>query len=64
MSRGARTFKQRDVTAAINGARAAGYEVQGIEVRQDGFKIIVASGHTTAGPTDDLEPLRKREIVL
>jgi hypothetical protein len=30
MRRGKCTFKQRDVTAAVKGARAAGYEVEGV----------------------------------
>jgi hypothetical protein len=47
------TFKQRDVTAAAKALRAAGYEIGGVEVREQGFRIFVA----TSSPTldDDLD---------
>lgn len=43
MSRGPSTFKQRDVTAAIKAAVAAGVEVAKIEVDKDG-KIVMTIG--------------------
>jgi hypothetical protein len=51
MARAKCTFKQRDVTAAAKALRAAGYEVGGIEVKRDCFKIFVASNT----PVDDLD---------
>jgi hypothetical protein len=53
VARGACTFRQRDVTAAAKGLRAAGYEVEGVQVNKDGFRIIVAAN--TAAREDDLD---------
>ena len=44
MSRGPQSFKQRDVAAAIKAARAAGLEVQRVEVDRDG-KIVIVTRH-------------------
>jgi hypothetical protein len=41
--RGRCTFRQRDVTAAIKAAKAAGEEVVRVEVGRDGNIIIVTS---------------------
>jgi hypothetical protein len=41
MSRGSQTFRQRDLSAAIKGARAAGCEVARIEVSKDGRIIVI-----------------------
>ena len=41
MSRGPQTFRQRDVTAALKAARAAGCEVARIEVSKDGRIIVI-----------------------
>jgi hypothetical protein len=41
MSRGPATFRQRDVSAAINAALAAGVEVARVEIGRDGRVIVV-----------------------
>jgi hypothetical protein len=41
MARGPSTFRQRDVTAAIKAARAAGVEVARVEVSTDGRILLV-----------------------
>ena len=46
MSRGACTFKQRDVEAAVKAVRAAGCEVERVEVGKDGKIIIITNGKT------------------
>ncbi len=43
MSRGPCTFRQRDLTAAVKAAVAAGLEVARVEVDKDG-KIVVIAG--------------------
>ena len=43
MARGASTFKQTDVTRALKAARAAGLEVERVEIDKSG-KIIVVTG--------------------
>ena len=41
MSRGPTTFRQRDVTAAIKAAKAAGLEIVRIEVDKTGRIVVV-----------------------
>src|SRR5262245_15445903 len=41
MSRGPQTFRQRDLTAALKAARAAGCEVSRVEVGKDGRIIVI-----------------------
>jgi hypothetical protein len=41
LPRGATTFRQRDLTAALKAARAAGCEVARIEVGKDGRIIVI-----------------------
>jgi hypothetical protein len=53
MPRGPSTFRQRDVTAAIKAARAAGVEVARVEVSTDG-KITLTLGE--AEPTEATNP--------
>lgn len=43
MPRGPCTFKQRDVMRALRATRAAGVDVQRIEIEKDG-KIIIVPG--------------------
>jgi hypothetical protein len=56
MSRGPVTFKQRDVTAALKAAKAAGLEVAKVEVDPITGRIVIT---TNAGgdkePTTDLD---------
>ena len=47
MTRGPLTFKQQDVTRAIRAARAAGIEVQRIEIEIEPRKIVVVAGKPT-----------------
>jgi imidazolonepropionase-like amidohydrolase len=49
MARANCTFRQRDVTAAVKAARAAGVEVARIEVDKDG-KIVVIAGKPLEQP--------------
>jgi hypothetical protein len=50
MSRGAQTFKQRDVTRALKGAAAAGIDVRRVEIDREG-KIIVVIGAAASSDT-------------
>jgi hypothetical protein len=43
-------FQQRDITRALRGARAAGYEDVRIEIRPDGTMIITTGMMAEAGP--------------
>jgi hypothetical protein len=47
-------FRQRDVAAVAKALRAAGYQVAGVQVNGDGFRVIVA-GNLPADPEDDLD---------
>jgi hypothetical protein len=52
VSRGPQTFRQRDVTAALKAAKAAGCEVERIEVGKDGRIIVILAnvkGHEQTG---------------
>jgi hypothetical protein len=51
MSRGPHTFKQQDLARAVRGVRAAGLDVQRVEVGKDG-KIVVIPGMPDDGPKD------------
>jgi hypothetical protein len=52
MSRGPHTFRQGDVTRAVRAVRAAGVEVQRVEVDRTG-KIIVVTGKPSENPAPD-----------
>jgi hypothetical protein len=41
MSRGSQTFRQRDLTAALKAAKAAGCEIARVEVGKDGRIIVI-----------------------
>jgi len=43
MSRGPRTFRQRDLAAAIKAAKAAGLEVARVEVDKTGKIVVVTT---------------------
>lgn len=55
MSRGLRPFRQRDLTRALRGARAAGYELARIEIGMDG-RIIIIPGKISGANGDALNP--------
>ena len=55
MARGTCTFRQRDVTAAIKAAKAAGVDVARIEVDRDGKVVILAGKPPTAAPSPNDE---------
>jgi hypothetical protein len=56
MARRATTFRQRDLTAAVKGAIAAGCMVSSVEVDPITGKITVLMGVATANePTTDLD---------
>jgi hypothetical protein len=46
VSRGTCTFKQRDVQAAVKAVRAAGCEVDRVEVDKDGKITVITNGKT------------------
>ncbi len=50
--RGANTFKQADVTRALRGAVAAGFEVQRYEIDKDGKIVVVIADGREAAVTD------------
>jgi hypothetical protein len=54
MARSAASFRQSDVTRAVKALRAAGYQVGGVEVKRDGFRILVATD-TPADCGDNLD---------
>lgn len=58
MARGRCTFKQQDVTRALRAARAAGFDVQKVEIDKEG-KIVVVTA-----PPDRQADARAKEIVL
>jgi hypothetical protein len=47
MPRGPSTFRQRDVTAAIKAARAAGVEVARVEVTNGKFTLVLGETEAT-----------------
>ena len=49
MSRGAYTFKQRDVTRALKATLAAGLKVARIEIDKEG-RIVILTPRMTAAP--------------
>ena len=49
MARGACTFKQRDLTAALKAARAAGVEVRRVEISRDGKMVVVMAKPAETG---------------
>lgn len=61
MSRGACTFKERDVKAAVKAAQAAGLPIAGVEITKDGTIRVIAGSAVSkpdnAGPGewDDLK---------
>jgi hypothetical protein len=54
MARGPNKFKQRDVTRALRGARAAGIEAR-LEIEPNGKMILIPVGGTQPVPVDDLD---------
>ena len=63
MSRGACTFHQRDVTAAVKAVREAGCEVMRVEVDRGG-KIVVVTGKADERRPGNDNDGQDREIVL
>ena len=55
MARGPSNFKQRDVTRALRGAKAAGIEVGRFEIGADGRIVVILAGGTPSEPVDDLD---------
>ncbi len=51
MARGPCTFRQQNVTRALRATRAAGIEVQRVEIDKDG-KIVVVAGKPTEPPRE------------
>lgn len=57
MSRGPQTFRQRDLSAAIKAAKAAGCEVARVEIGKDGRIAVILAGEKEqpAGKTDSCD---------
>lgn len=55
MTRGACTFKERDVTRALRATLAAGVQVQRVEIDQSGKIVLVMAGGKPPSPADDLD---------
>jgi hypothetical protein len=64
MPRGRTTFRQRDVTKALRGAKAAGVEIKRVEIDPGSGKIVVtaAGGETESHGESETHP--KRDIKL
>ena len=63
MARGKCHFRQRDLTAAMKAARAAGVEVARYEVGADGKIVVVMVGAETAD-ADSKQSAPAEKIVL
>lgn len=50
-----RTFNQRDITRALRGAKAAGIEIQRLEIDPAGKIVLIAAGHRLQTTPDDLD---------
>lgn len=53
MSRGPCTFRQRDLTAAVKAAQAAGLCIARVEVDRDGKIVVVTGAPTPVKPAND-----------
>jgi hypothetical protein len=58
MARAPLTFRQRDVTAAIKAAEAAGKEVFGVRISRDGTIVLITARETV--PEDTAETVFKK----
>jgi hypothetical protein len=58
MPRGACTFKQQDVTRALKATRAAGVEVQRVEIDKDGKIVLVTGKPAETGADESDHPTR------
>ena len=52
------TFLQGDVTRAVKGAKAAGFDVGAVQIRPDGTILILSPG---VEPEKTLDPLERWE---
>ena len=55
MARRPCTFKQRDVTRALRGAKAAGIEIQRVEIDKAGKIVLVTTNHSSQTTADELD---------
>jgi len=55
MARRPCTFKQRDVTRALRGAKAAGIEIQRVEIDKTGKIVLVTTSHSSQTAADELD---------
>jgi hypothetical protein len=62
LSRRPNIFRQTDLTRALKGARAAGIEIQRVEIDKDG-KIIVVTGEPKEAIQGDETPEDLRELI-
>jgi len=54
MARVPAIFRQQDVTRAIRAAKAAGVEIQRVEIAKDG-RIVIVTGGAEPAVQDDLD---------
>jgi hypothetical protein len=64
MSRGARTFRQADVTRAVRAVRAAGEQVARVEVDRDGKIVVIVGNGNENGSSGPQMPGQLPKIVL
>ena len=56
MSRGANTFRQRDVTRAIRAAAAAGLQIASVEVQDGSIRVVTGLPQTSTAERPIINP--------
>lgn len=55
MARRPSTFRQRDITRALRGAKAAGIQIHRVEIDRAGTIVIVPTNHISQTTADELD---------
>jgi hypothetical protein len=55
MARGACTFRQRDLTRAVKGLKAAGFDVRRVEIEERKIVLVTSKPETPDTPVDELD---------